>query len=52
LNRRQKRFDRFATTRTIEIMKAVAAHIKIDDQGVAWIGGANTKVIEARALEQ
>jgi uncharacterized protein (DUF433 family) len=24
----------------------IAAHIEIDDQGVAWITGANTKVIE------
>ena len=30
----------------MEIMKAVASHIEIDDQGVAWIAGANTKVIE------
>ena len=30
----------------MEIMKAVASHIEIDDQGVAWITGANTKVIE------
>ena len=27
-------------------MKAVASQIDIDDQGVAWITGANTKVIE------
>jgi len=27
-------------------MKAVASQIEIDDQGVAWITGANTKVIE------
>jgi uncharacterized protein (DUF433 family) len=27
-------------------MKVVASHIEIDDQGVAWITGANTKVIE------
>src|SRR5882762_11730701 len=30
----------------MEIMKAVASHIEIDDQGVAWIAGANTKVVE------
>src|SRR5881396_272261 len=36
----------FATSRTMEIMKAVASHIEIDDQGFAWIAGANTKVIE------
>ena len=30
----------------MEIMKAVASHIKIDDQGVPWIAGGNTKVIE------
>jgi uncharacterized protein (DUF433 family) len=30
----------------MEIMKVVASHIEIDDQGVAWITGANTKVIE------
>src|SRR5438874_11403913 len=30
----------------MEIMKAVASQIEIDDQGVAWITGANTKVIE------
>src|SRR5437867_12569884 len=28
-------------------MKIVASQIEIDDQGVAWIAGANTKVIEA-----
>lgn len=27
-------------------MKSVASQIEIDDQGVAWITGANTKVIE------
>ena len=27
-------------------MKIVASQIEIDDQGVAWIAGANTKVIE------
>ena len=27
-------------------MKAVASQIETDDQGVAWITGANTKVIE------
>ena len=27
-------------------MKMVASQIEIDDQGVAWIAGANTKVIE------
>ena len=27
-------------------MKAVASQIEIDDLGVAWITGANTKVIE------
>ena len=27
-------------------MKAVASQIEIDDQGVAWITGANTKGIE------
>ena len=37
---------RVRTSRTMEIMKAVASHIEIDDQGVAWISGANTKVIE------
>jgi uncharacterized protein (DUF433 family) len=30
----------------MEIMKAAASQIEIDDQGVAWIAGANTKVIE------
>jgi uncharacterized protein (DUF433 family) len=30
----------------MKVMKAVASHIEIDDQGVAWITGANTKVIE------
>ena len=30
----------------MEIMKAVASHIEIDDQGVPWIAGGNTKVIE------
>ena len=27
-------------------MKSVASQIEIDDQGVAWIAGVNTKVIE------
>lgn len=27
-------------------MKSVASQIELDDQGVAWITGANTKVIE------
>src|SRR5436309_9146672 len=27
-------------------MKIVASQIEIDDQGVAWIAGANTKVVE------
>ena len=27
-------------------MKSVASQIEIDDQGIAWITGANTKVIE------
>ena len=30
----------------MESMRAVASQIEIDDQGVAWITGANTKVIE------
>ena len=30
----------------MEIMKAAASQIEIDDQGIAWIAGANTKVIE------
>jgi len=30
----------------MKVMKVVASHIEIDDQGVAWITGANTKVIE------
>jgi len=29
------------------IMKSVASPIELDDRGVAWIAGANTKVIEA-----
>jgi uncharacterized protein (DUF433 family) len=28
------------------IMKSVASRIELDDRGVAWITGANTKVIE------
>lgn len=28
------------------MMKSTASQIEIDDQGVAWITGANTKVIE------
>ena len=28
------------------IMKSVASPIELDDRGVAWIAGANTKVIE------
>src|SRR5437773_790696 len=28
------------------IMKIVASAIEVDDRGVAWIAGANTKVIE------
>ena len=35
-----------ATRLAIEIMKGVASPIEIDDQGVAWITGGNTKVIE------
>ena len=30
----------------MEIMKAVSFQIEIDDQGVAWISGGNTTVIE------
>jgi uncharacterized protein (DUF433 family) len=30
----------------MEIMKSVASQIEIDDQGVAWITGANTKLIK------
>jgi uncharacterized protein (DUF433 family) len=30
----------------MEIMKSVASQIELDDRGVAWIAGANTKVIE------
>src|ERR1700693_5002063 len=40
----------FATGLTMEIrlcaMKSAVSQIEIDDQGVAWIPGANTKVIE------
>ena len=30
----------------MEIMKSVASAIQLDDRGVAWITGGNTKVIE------
>ena len=30
----------------MRIMKSLASPIELDDRGVAWITGANTKVIE------